>query len=431
MKRFIRPFKTTTVKDISILFFGNVSSVVLGFVLTWILTKSLNPAIFGIFATARVFIQLMFKLLEFGFRPAILNFYSGERRTKDVYLKIIFLLLILFTLIAGIIIFVLSPWIALTIFRSQEILPYLQISVIGIIFFVLISCGLGFFQARKRFFESAIVTILMNLSRVTLVIATLLVFTKFTSHLYLFLALQIGLVVPIIFIITRIDWSFFKSKMKIGYFKEVLNYVFPIGLGFAFVALYTRIDQLLVFNLLGETEAGFYGLAYQLGTSVIFFTYAFSYAMIPRFVSLNNNEFKAYLSKTVLLSIFLAAILLLIIPASPPLFLLLFGEKYSHSVLPFQIFLFSAVFFLLSLPFSNAILYRFKRVWSQTVIYFLSLVVVLIAILILTPKFGVAGAASAVLLMYIFQFLLTLVYFSFLSKNILSLKDVLKVSSRR
>lgn len=424
MKRFIRPFKTTTVKDISILLFGNVSSVVLGFALTWILAKSLTPAIFGIFATARVFIQLMFKLLEFGFRPAILNFYSGEHKNKDVYLKIIFLLLIFFTLIAGIIIFVLSPWIALTIFRSKEMLPYLQISVTGIIFFVLISCGLGFFQARRRFFESAIVTILMNLSRITLVIAALLVFAKLTSHLYLFLALQIGLIVPIIFIIARIDWSFLKSKIKVGYFKEILNYVFPIGLGYAFVALYTRIDQLLVFNLLGDTEAGFYGLASQLGTSVIFFAYAFSSAMIPRFVSLGNKEFKTYLFKTILLSLFLAAILLLIIPVSSPLLLFLFGEKYSHSILPFQILLFSAVFFLLSLPFSNAILYRFKRVWSQTLIYFLSLIAVLIAILIFTPGFGVAGAAFAVLLMYIFQFLLTLVYFSFLSKNLLSLKDV-------
>lgn len=247
------------------------------------------------------------------------------------------------------------------------------------------------------------------------------------SHI-LYLLYQIAFLFPIFFIISRLDWKFFKEKVGLKYFKEIAKFALPAGFGNTFIALYRRIDQFVVFNVLDKYEAGIYGLAFQLNLAIIFFSYSLRFATISRFVYLGDKDFKLYFAKTILLSIAVAILLILSIPVIPAFLQLIFGETFSRSALPLQILLLGTAFSLISLPLNNAIIYRLKKPWIQSLIFFSSLIIVIYLFIFLLPRYGIVGVALSVSGMYFFELLLTLLFYYLLSKDRISFKDIYRIA---
>lgn len=407
---------TSTAKDSYIMLAGTLVATFLGFLLTLILARNLEPLEFGLLITALTFTQLVLDGSELGVNPALINFIakSGEGKEK-VFLNATFALKLIAALSVSIAVFFFSLPISQLIFRNEAIAPYIQISSLGILFLAIAGWGQTFFQAKRRFFLAMISSVSVNFIRLlaVFIILTLGLFSGFNAYLIINLAV----VATIIFIAITVNWSFLTLKVNLSKLKEVFVFGFPVGLSFSLAALYTRLDQIMVFNFLGEKEAGIYGLAFRVVSFLSFASASIGSVIAPRFVSLHPDDFMAYFKKTFLVVSGLAAASVLAIPLSSLFFPLLFGSKFEQSVPVFQILTIGIVFFTLGAPFNSAILYRFKKTKFSLIVAIISLIAIWTLLTIFIPLFETRGAALAVTIVYVFQFFASLAYFLYLRKR--------------
>jgi O-antigen/teichoic acid export membrane protein len=221
----------------------------------------------------------------------------------------------------------------------------------------------------------------------------------------------------VIYLFWKYGLGFLKQNISFKYFKDVLKFGLPVGVGFAIAAIYTRIDQILLFNILGKEEAGIYGFAYRIATVILFASFAFNSALNPRFASLSPDKFIAYFKKASLATGALALSCLVAIPLAPFVIPPLFGQNYAQAVLPFQILVLGSAFFVLYSPFNSAILYRYKKPYFSLIVSVISLVSLYLLLMYLIPVYKSVGTAMAISLIYFCQLIISVLYFGYLSLN--------------
>lgn len=416
VKKFHSIVKSATLRDSSILFCGSVIATVSGFFITLILTRSLDPASFGLFITAMAFAQLVADIFEAGLSPALISHIplaSDLDRRKII--KASFILRISISLFVGLFVFLFSSQIGQIIFKSETIDPLIKISAMGIFFIGLINWGQFVFQSHRKFLLSTASTSSVNLARLVAILIVLVIGFKTLSGLYF--VFQFVLIVPLVFMSYKINLNFLKEKFEYIKLKEIIKFGLPVGMGFAVAAVYTRLDQIMVFNMLGEDQAGYYGLAFRMAASVLMVAYAFNSVIAPRFSAIESKDFMKYFVKTILASVGLSFATLIGILISPFLFPLLFGDDFSKSIQPFQILMIGSIFFTLSAPFYSAILYRFKKPHYSLITSLISLGAVFLLLSLLIPVLGSNGAAIAVSLVYLIQLIVAVAYFILLKSN--------------
>ncbi len=408
--------KSATFKDSSILFVGSAIATVSGFFITLILTRSLDPASFGLFITAMAFSQLVSDIFDAGLSPALISHIpiASDLDRKKI-IKASFILRISISLIVGLFVFLFSSQIGQIIFKSEVIDPLIKISAIGIIFTGLINWGQSVFQSHRKFLLSTTSSSLVNIVRLIAMLLFAAIGFKILSGLYF--VFQFVLIIPLVFILYKINLNFLKEKFETSKVKEIVKFGLPVGIGFAVAAVYTKLDQIMVFNMLGEDQAGYYGLAIRMAASVLLVAYAFNSVIAPRFASINSEDFMTYFVKTILVSVGLSFATLVGILISPFLFPLLFGQDFSKSIQPFQILMIGAIFFTMSAPFYSAILYRFKKPHYSLITSIISLGAIFLLLNLLIPIMGSNVAAVSVTLVYLIQLVIASIYFIFLHKK--------------
>lgn len=402
-----------TSKDSTTLLIGNVISVGLNLLITLILARNLSVAEMGLFFTALTVIQLVADVADLGINSAILNFLPGKSPQRiEQLINASWQVKLIVSLAIGLGLITLASPISKMIFQNNEMIYLLQASPVGVFALLFIFWGQTVFQARGKFLAAAIINTAINVSRVLVVI--LLIASNGLSLLNVFLSFQIVLlaIVFYLFLILRPRITDLKESMVL------LKFGLPVGLSFALAAVYTKLDQILVLRIAGEGEAGIFGLASRLAAFYIFATAALSSALIPRFASLPKDFFSGYFKKSFLASFLLSSIIIAtMIPVSLTL-PIMFGEDFRMSVAIFQILSLGIVFFTMSVPLSNAILYHYKKTYFSLITSVILALVLFGALNILIPIYGGVGASYAVLLGYMVQFVVSLVYFIFLKQKI-------------
>jgi O-antigen/teichoic acid export membrane protein len=408
-------FLSATAKDTFYLFLGTIISTVLNFVLVIILTRNLSVADFGLFITALTFSQLVSDLFEMGINPATLNYVSSQPQEKLKFIKGSLVIKLIISILVGLGTFLLSYPISLLIFNKSAIIPYIQISSIGIMLLIISAWGQTVLQGEKRFLAAAIVNTSPNLLRLfaLLLILILGLFTAFNALWSFYLVLFLTSILVFIFI----GKSFIISNINKTDLQKIISFGIPIGLGFSVAAVYTRLDQILVLNLAGEEEAGIYGLASRVAIFFIFASTALSSAAIPRFTSISDETFFSYFKKNLQASGLLVVFSILAIILAPVFLPLIFGTRFYNSVMAFQILTLGAIFFTLESPFINAIVYRYKKNKFSLTLSLISLTFIWILLNLLIPVFGSVGAAIAVAAVYLLQLLISAIYFYFKARG--------------
>lgn len=416
INRLTRVIKSKTAKDSLIMLFGAAITTVLGFFVTVILARGLSPIELGLILTALTFTQLVSDMFELGINSAVLNFVSSSSEVeRPVFLKFTFMAKLTIALLVGLGVLLLASPLSMFIFKSEEILPFVQISSIGVALLMLVGWEQSVFQAKKMFIHSSLLGVLINILRVLgiLVILAVGIFNPINSYI----VLQVVLVIGIVVFLFKIGKNFFRVKNTTGVFNKVFGFGLPVGFGFALAAIYTKLDQIIIFNLLGGAEAGIYGLAFRVMSVFLFAGGALNAAITPRFASLHPDQFSAYFKKTLLAAFglgFLSALGILVAPIFLPI---IFGAKFYSSILPFQILSIGAIFFILSSPFYTAILYKFKKTKYSLFISLASLLLIWGLLNLLIPVYKSLGAAIAVTLIYGFQFIISVAFFFFWSRK--------------
>ena len=191
-------FSHDVVKNSSIVFLGNILSSIFGFLVVFLLTRTLATNYYGLIITGFTFVEVSAEVLEFGIRPAVLNFLPRLSIKKNSYKKITFILTILVAFFALIGILILSQDLARIFFNSLLMIPLLRIAAFGVSFLMLIYWGQALFQSEGRFIIASVSTSLINLTRVILIII-LLLFGSLRYDIVFFL-MQIGFIIPVIFL---------------------------------------------------------------------------------------------------------------------------------------------------------------------------------------------------------------------------------------
>ncbi|MCL5409247.1 MAG: oligosaccharide flippase family protein [Patescibacteria group bacterium] len=407
---------SSTAKDSLLLFLGTVFSTLFSLAITVVLTHSLSTDTFGLFITAVAFSQMVFDIFELGINPSVVRFTSGAEQTiKERFVFHSLILKILVGIMTVISVILLAQPISENVFHNNSMIDYIRISSLGIGLMMLIMWGQSVLQALQKFPALALSNILTNLSRLLLII--IFIMLGLQNPLSLYWGFQLALLIVLIVLVFNVKPRFNLSSIRLEYIKKILKFGLPIGLAFALAAVYTKLDQILVLKLAGESAAGFYGLAFKVAALLILISTAFSSAIIPRFASLHPRDFNGYFRKTLLVVIGLAFIAIITIPVVSILIPLIFGSEYIASVPIYQILIIGISAFVISTPFSAVIVYKYNKTKFQLWVSIVALLLVWFGLNLLIPLYGGNGAAIAISAMYIVQLAIIVPYYLTLVKR--------------
>ena len=246
-----------------------------------------------------------------------------------------------------------------------------------------------------------LVDILNSIIKLTLFL--LLIFLK--ANLIQFIIAGIIAVLPGFFIIAHLSKKYVRPKFEIDFeiWKNLLKESWPLALTATFIMIYTRIDQLMLFQIKGAQAVGHYAAAVRLTELFNIIAAAFMTSVFPLFskyfISSGEELEKAYKLSFKYLSTLIIPIAVGISILSKPIIMAIYGEQFLSSILTLRILIWSEIFvFLGTIHVSiliSAGLQRLDFIFTSS-----SAALNILLNLLLIPRFSIAGAAVATVISY-------------------------------
>ncbi|HGV9227079.1 flippase [Citrobacter amalonaticus] len=197
------------------------------------------------------------------------------------------------------------------------------------------------------------------------------------------------------------SWVYLKKKAS-----EIINESWPFILSGLSIAIYMRIDQIMIKEFLTDADLGIYAAVLPLATLWSFIPVTLSVSLAPlvaRKKQQGENEYWGCLSN--IFRIFAMQAWIISIPIallSNTIVNILLGQEYRGGTIILSIVVFSNVFISMGIAQSLWILNERKSKISlyRTVI---GAIVCVVSNLIMIPKFGITGAAISALLAQAFS----------------------------
>jgi len=185
--------------------------------------------------------------------------------------------------------------------------------------------------------------------------------------------------------------------------QSLLKDSWPLVLSGVVIAIYMKIDQVMIKNFMEIKEVGYYAAAVKLCEAWYFIPMAVSTSVFPAIVNAKQTSEKLYLNRLQKLYDFLAAIAIII--AIPVTFLsgfiidILFGPKFQPAASVLTIYIWAGVATFLGVASSQYLIAEnlTKLSFYRTLI---GMIINVILNLYLIPVYGINGAAIATLISY-------------------------------
>ena len=177
---------------------------------------------------------------------------------------------------------------------------------------------------------------------------------------------------------------------------EVARIAIPVGLAGLLVLAYARIDQLLVFSIAGNVEAGLYGAAYRIIEQAHFVPVSLMTTLLPILTTAWTTDRERMMRITILageyLSIGSLGGLAVSIVVAEPLIVLLYGQEFSDAAPALPVLAGAFVFICIGYLTSNLLLIAGlqRRLITAGL---LGLAINVAGNLVLVPLWGFMGAA--------------------------------------
>jgi len=392
------------------LFSEQVLRMVAGFFVGVWVARYLGPEKFGIFSYSLAFVSLFGGIARLGLDGIVVRDLVKEPEKKEVYLGTSFWL----KLIGGIITFLIITIILLIqsiltshfsplnshLFTSTNL--YILIIAFGIIFqsfevidfYYQATVQAKYISVRKmiQLFLSSIIKIIL-----VLVKADLIWFVLVT----LFDAISLAI----------FSWWIYKSQGLpniIKYFdwkaaKRLLKDSWPLVFSSVAIAIYMRIDQVMIKNMLGDREVGLYSAAVKLVEVWYFIPMIITQSVFPAIVNAKKISEELYyerLQKLLSLLIWVAISLALIISLfSKHIIYFLYGEKFLEASSVLAITSWASLFVFIGVGTSQ----WFLTENLQNLAFYRTLygaITNVILNFIFIPYFGIIGASIATIVSY-------------------------------
>ncbi|MBU2044055.1 MAG: flippase [Candidatus Omnitrophica bacterium] len=272
--------------------------------------------------------------------------------------------------------------------------------------------SLSFFTSLTLFYESVfqanhkmgyIVGVNILDSLIKIVIFCVLVFSK--AKLILYIVASVVAPIPGLFIIIRLSKKFIRPKFKLDFkiCKDLIKESWPLALTAAFIVLYVRIDQLMLFQMKGAESVGYYAAAVRLTEAFNILPAAFMMAVFPLFskyfISSKKKLEKAYNFSFRYMAMVIIPIAVGISILSEPIINILYGGKFLGSVPALRILIWSGIFSFLGTVHLNLLiavgLQKLDFIFTSS-----GAAANILLNLFLIPRYGIVGAAIATVVAY-------------------------------
>ncbi len=377
-------------------FFGKFSNLAISFFATLYIARSLGPGNYGELSYALSFIGLFSFISSLGIDSVLYREIIKYPEQKNALLGTAFRI----KLIAGSITAVLT--IATALFLSPPDVSFLIIVILSSTFIVhtfsIISYEFGAAVNNKPVsILSFFVTALVNVLKIIVI---------FFGNGVLYLALIIVAetlfyALGYIYIRFRAFGSVFNWTYNHTTAKRLLLDSWPFIFTSAFSVIYTRIDQVLLKNMIDATTVGVYDAAVRLSELWHFFPAVLVGTLFPAIINAKKSAHAQYRQRIVSLIILLLSLSVFVAIAvtflAKPIVLLVYGAEFAPAIPILQIYIWAFVPATLGVIAQHYLLAENARV-ALFLMTLVGMVVNVVGNLVLIPEYGAIGAAVATLI---------------------------------
>lgn len=403
---------TATFRQSSLIFFATGINGLLGGLFYISVARALGPGNFGLFTVAVYALTLLSDVGDLGTNTGLVR-HVGQWFKTDQQKSLRFLNLSLkIKIISGLSLVIIgllgSEGIANLIFKKAELDFPLKLAFIGAGGLLFFSFTISVLQAIQKFWQWGALQVGTNFLRL-LIVLLLWISGKITldSVLITYICLPVGGFLISLFFLPQ---GFLKVKNPNSVASDLFHYNKWVAAFTILAAISARLDTFISARLLSSTQVGYYSAANSLVAVVPQFAGAFGTVIAPKMAAMKSMvEVINYLKKAQLLVLGLAFLAALAIPIVVFLIPIIYGPSYAASVPSlFIILMLAMIVFLVAIPVHNIVFYHFSNPKLFTLISLGHLIIISTVGWFLISRFGIVGAAIAVLLSNLFDFLLPL-----------------------
>ncbi|MFC1721520.1 flippase [Patescibacteria group bacterium] len=384
-----------------------------GFFIAIIIARYLGPENYGYYAFAISFVTLFQVIVDFGLRPLLVREVARNTALAGKYIgNFLALKVMLSAALFGAIGFAL--WLYGT---DTNLLVLTMIAAVYIVLMSFTDMLRGVFQAFERMKYETIIRVITKFGVLGL---TILVVVLGLWTISIMLALVIGTAIGTIaaFVIchrlfTKLKLQFDRKFLKVALRQSVLFAITNI-----FIAIYFKIDTVMLESMKGALEVGYYNTAYELVFAFMFIPSVVSGAMYPvisRFYKEDKSKIAGLVGRLIkYYTIASVALMIFLYLLGAPLIRLFFGAEYEPSIPLFKILTFVLVFVFVNF-LVGTLLNASNKQHVTTIAAGICAGVNVAINFILIPQYGAAGAAVATI---ITEFILGFISIVYLHKKL-------------
>jgi O-antigen/teichoic acid export membrane protein len=390
-----------TMRDIQWSFISLAISSFVHFLLRVVLGRELGASGLGLYTLVFTIYMFGMQFAAFGIGAALTKYVAEHNENLNKIEEFVSSGVIgsfISGLTFGIILYLSSNAIAINFFHCSEMAHLLKITAFCFPFIALQKTILGTLNGLRKMNYFALVNIVQNVSVFALSVVLVLLFEMNVTGAVFGFVLPTIVMGPLALVFIK---DFFKvpSKLFNTVLRELSWFGFYVVLVTSMSMVYTQIDTLLIGHFMNEVEVGYYAVAVVLIQGITLLPGAIQRVTTPAIASYyGKNEYenirkliKKTMAKTFLITIFFSLLLAIFgkfligflfteefLFAYPPLLILLIGYSVSGTY--------------------NSIGGAFTSVGKLKTVFILSIFSVVsntILNLVLIPKYGIIGAASA------------------------------------
>ncbi len=316
------------------------------FVGIW-LARYLGPDDFGILSYAESFVYLFAAFAALGLDQIVVRELVKDESKRDEILGTTLVLRLLgFLIMYGGVIFVLH-------LLNNSPLTNTMVMIIAL------TIGFQSIRGIDFYFQSKVLSKYVAISNllavlVLSIVKIALIISNAPLHYFAYALVLEWVIIAIGYIISYVynRLSIWKWRFKIAVAKSLLKKSWVLIIGSVAAALYMKIDQVMINEILDERSVGIYSVAVKLTSIWIFVTVAITQSVFPSLVSTRKKDKALFLKRLqqlydVLIKIAVVVCILYTIFANyfVPL---LFGNEYTESSHLLMFYIWSIVFVFLS-----------------------------------------------------------------------------------
>jgi O-antigen/teichoic acid export membrane protein len=384
-------------KNTSVVIIGKIINGSISLLTGIMLARYLGVSNFGTYSFIFAYLAFFVIVTDLGISTILVREISRDKTKADKFIGNAIIIKILLSLFAfGLACFIIS---FLPYSYDTKLLVYIaSLSFL----FSFRSLYTLVFEVNLKMEYPLFVSIVRNILRLALFLY--LIFIK--APLLWFIIAVIITILPELLLIFHLSKRTIKPRFEIdlGIWKYLLEESWPIALTAIFFITYHRIDQIMLFQMMGDETVGYYSAAVGLSEVLAIFPSAFMTSVFPLmsqyFKTSEQSLVRAY-------TLSFKYMLMLIIPVavgttllSKPIISFFYGTMFIPSAPALSILIWSEIFI-----FYGVIHYEILISTDKQKIYLLfcstGAVANIILNFVLIPRYGIVGASAATLVSHI------------------------------